>query len=136
MATSQPCVAIINDYWDFIEILSLHLERRGYRAVGARIPDLVKDGPQGAVRFLEEYDPDVIIFDVAPPYVEHIRYLESFRPVEACKGRKFVLTTTWPFAVLGYRGTDGVVALFGKPIRVDDLMAAVDNALRQRGRAA
>ncbi|UQA57491.1 response regulator [Polyangium aurulentum] len=136
MATSSPCIAIINDYWDYIEILSLHLEQRGYRAVGALMPELAKDGPRGASRFLEEHDPDVIIFDVAPPYVEHIRYLESFRPVEVDKGRKFVLTTTWPFALQGYRGTDGVVALFGKPFRVDALLAAVDNALRQRGRAA
>jgi CheY-like chemotaxis protein len=136
MTDAPPCIAIINDYWDFIDILTVHLERRGYRAVGARMPDLAKDGTRGAVRFFEQHDPDVVIFDIAPPVEDHVRYLEAIRPVEARRGRKFVLTTTLPQAVSGYQCTDGIVALFGKPLRVDALLAAVDNALRERGRAA
>jgi CheY-like chemotaxis protein len=65
-------ILIVDDDPDCVELLSIHLQRRGHAVVGA------KDGPAALERIAAER-PDLIILDLRMPSVDGIRVIEIMR---------------------------------------------------------
>ena len=85
-------VAILNSSDDVVEMLRSLLEHAGFNTVAGHVPEF-KRGEQDLIAFLETHNPDVIIYDIAPPYLENWTFLKLILQTEAAAGRKFVLTT-------------------------------------------
>src|SRR5687767_1539443 len=45
-------------------------------------------------RYMARYNPEVVIFDLSPPYDENWRFFKTMRDANTMKGRGVVLTTT------------------------------------------
>jgi CheY-like chemotaxis protein len=83
-------VAVINSNDDLVALLREALEDEGVAVVTAHIHE-IKSGREDLPRFLEKHDPDVIVYDLAPPYCDNWRLLGLLR--EPFGERGLVLTT-------------------------------------------
>lgn len=83
-------IAVINRNDDLVGLLREALEDDGLAVVTTHIHD-IKSGRQDLPRFLKKHDPDVIVYDLAPPYCDNWRLLGLLR--EPFGDRGLVLTT-------------------------------------------
>ena len=83
-------VAVINSNDDLVGLLREALEDEGLVVVTAHIHE-IKSGREDLPRFLKKHDPDVIVYDLAPPYCENWRFLGLLRGPFGDRG--LVLTT-------------------------------------------
>lgn len=126
---SAPVVAVINMHVEIVDMLQMALEDEGFHAVGRTIPQL-EYGDQSLLTFLDEHDPQVIIYDVSPPYPENWERFQVAREVEVFKGRRVMLTTTDPQALEKLVGPTDAFPIFSKPFELDALLRAVRDAVR------
>jgi DNA-binding NtrC family response regulator len=130
MSTSRPpIVAILNSNDDTVEMLRLMLESEGMVAVSAHV-DSVRRGQFDFGGFVEEHDPQVVIYDIPPPYDRSWLFLEHMRALPSMKDRKLVLTSTNPARVhqVVERASEPIHEIIGKPY---DMQLIVD-AVKQR----
>ena len=66
MSGRPPVVAIFNTSPDTVEMLRIVLERVGFVVFGAYSYDM-RDGKMNITDMVKQHEPDVIIYDVAPP---------------------------------------------------------------------
>jgi CheY-like chemotaxis protein len=126
------CVAIFNTSDDVVELLRIMIEQAGFVAVTGHIDD-IKRGKLDLATFVEQHDPKVILYDVAPPYERTWAFLEHLRSQPPLKGRQFVLTTTNIARVREAVGTaENVYEIVGKPFDLDAIVRAVKEASRAR----
>src|SRR5687767_11953550 len=92
-AHRPDCVAVFNTSDDVIELLRIVLEQAGFAVVVSHIVD-IKKGQLDLLTFIEQHDPKVIIYDLAPPYDRNWTFLEHLRSRPPLQGRQFVLMTT------------------------------------------
>jgi DNA-binding response OmpR family regulator len=45
-------------------------------------------------KYMDKHNPEVVIFDLSPPYDENWRFFKTMRDASVMKGRGIVLTTT------------------------------------------
>jgi len=64
---STPVVAVINMNIEIVDMLRMALSDAGFRTVGKTIPEL-EHGDQSLLAFLDEHNPQVVIYDVSPPF--------------------------------------------------------------------
>ena len=88
-------VALFNASDDTIDMVKGLLAEidEGHTLVWCHFADLKK----GVVNFqkcMEKHDPDLVIFDISPPYDENWTYFKTMRDSRIMKGRGTVLTTT------------------------------------------
>ncbi len=88
-----PVVAVFNTSDDVVEMLRIALEQGGFVVVSAHL-DEIRRGSVNLASFVEEHQPRVILYDIAPPYDRSWRFLEHVREADAMRGRAFVITTT------------------------------------------
>jgi CheY-like chemotaxis protein len=86
-------IAIFNTSSEVLEMVRDSLQQAGMQAVVAHIDDL-KRGRLDMIQFVEEHKPDVIVYDVAPPYDTNWTFLRLMRNSKVMQGRAFVVTTT------------------------------------------
>jgi DNA-binding response OmpR family regulator len=120
-------VAILNTDFDTLEGLALALGDAGFRPVILNT--------RGATRgeltdFIGSTDPDVVVYDIGPPYIEAMRHWNELRRVQIVRGRPFVLTTTGRGLELGCFGDDDTEVL-EKPFSFERLVRAVRRAVRR-----
>src|ERR1700688_4080678 len=96
-AVSTPTkhvVALFNASDDTVEMVQRMLDASGFRClVGCHFSDL-KKGAIDFARYMGEYEPAVVIFDISPPYKENWIFFKTLRDGQAMQGRGLVLTTT------------------------------------------
>jgi len=85
-------VAVINTNDDVIDMLRTVLEHEGIDSVAGHVIEF-KRGKADFEEFVERYNPEVIIYDVAPPYRENWEFFEALSRSAAGRNRRFVLTT-------------------------------------------
>lgn len=91
--TQQPrVVAILNSNDDLVRLIRETLHDEGYLTVAHHIADL-RDGNTDIGRFLDERNPRVIVYDIAPPFVLNWQFLKILEAHPASRGRTFLLTT-------------------------------------------
>jgi hypothetical protein len=130
MTSRPPVVAILNTNDDTVEMLRTMLELDGIVAVSAHVSDL-RRGHLDFGGFLGEHDPQVIIYDVPPPYDRSWLFFEHLQGLPAAKGRKFVITSTNPARVQQVANPDQpVLEIIGKPYDLQMITEAVKKALQ------
>ncbi|HLH63983.1 MAG TPA: hypothetical protein VKV20_20085 [Ktedonobacteraceae bacterium] len=128
-APESNVVAIINSNEDIVEAIRLILGDAGFVTVGAHLVDF-KKGRQDFVAFLGEYNPKVIILDIAPPYEENWNFFQLLKNSEAAKGRQFILTTTNRKVLEGLVGETVSIELVGKPFDLEEIVKAVEKMMK------
>jgi CheY-like chemotaxis protein len=131
-SSKPPCVAIFNSSDDIIDMLRMLIEQAGFAAVAGHVDD-IRSGSLDLKNFVEQHDPLVIVYDVAPPYDRAWQFLQHLRARPPLAGRQFVITTTHAGHVRELIGRDEkVYEIVGKPFDLDQIVQAVKEASRAR----
>ena len=132
MSDTPITVAIVNTNPDLVRQLRVALETAGFVVFEIHIEE-IRLGVANVDSFLEQHDPRVIVYDVAPPFDQNYRFLEHLRNATGFKGRHFVLTTVNLRRVQQIVGLDETVyAVVGQPDEIDEIIRAVREASRAR----
>jgi DNA-binding NarL/FixJ family response regulator len=131
--SSPPVVAILNSNDDTVEMLRMMLEAEGIVAVSAHVTAL-RRGAFDFSGFVAEHDPQVVIYDIIPPYDRSWLFFEHLRSLSIMERRSFVLTSTNPERVkdVGQPGQP-VYEIIGKPYDMQVIVDAVKRALQRAG---
>lgn len=117
-------ILVIDDNPEFRDILRSHLEANGHRTV------LAGDGEQG-LALLEREAIDMVLTDILMPQRDGLEVLREARrrwpglPVIAISGGGWIKATE----LLGMAERLGADNVLQKPVRRDDLIRAVEDAL-------
>lgn len=130
--SSPPVVAILNSNDDTVEMLRMMLESEGMIAVSAHVTAL-RRGAFDFSGFIAEHDPQVVIYDIVPPYDRSWLFFQHLRSLSIMKGRTFVLTSTNPDRVneVGQPGQP-VYEIIGKPYDMQVIVDAVKRGFQGR----
>ena len=133
MAQRPKVVAVVNTSPDTIDMLRFVFEHAGYTVVSA-YTWAMRDAAVDPEAFLRQHAPDIVVYDVAPPYEENWRLFQHFRSMPVNQDRKFVITTTNIKQVRAVAG-DGPVLheIIGKPYDLDLVVKAVQAAIGPGG---
>src|SRR5216683_6530826 len=95
MPTAEGIVALFNASDDTIDMVQKLLTASGgdQTLISCHFADL-KKGIVDFGRYMDEHNPEVVIFDLSPPYDENWQFFKTMRDDDAMKGRGIVLTTT------------------------------------------
>ena len=131
-APTPPVIGVFNTSEDTTDLLRLVLEQAGYVVVTA-FTNLLRDGRIDLETLMRQYRPTVIVYDIAVPYEQNWRLFERIRDSPACKGVRFVLTTTNVAQVEKVAGSaHRFHEIVGKPYDLDEVVRAVKDAVYER----
>ena len=93
--TSKGVVALFNASDDTIDMVQGLLTKLGdgQSLIWCHFADL-KRGVVSFDKYLQKHNPEVVVFDISPPYDENWRFYLTMRNAPIMKGRGSVLTTT------------------------------------------
>ena len=93
--TAEGIVALFNASDDTIDMVQELLNKSGgdQTLIWCHFSDL-KKGIVDFGKYMEKHNPEVVIFDLSPPYDENWRFFKTMRDAKTMKGRGLVLTTT------------------------------------------
>ena len=132
MPKGPPVVAIVNTNPDLVKILRYNLERAGFVVFEIHIED-IRLGAANVHSLLEQHDPSVIVYDIAPPYEMNWRFLDHLRASTGFRGRQFVLTSVNVRNAEEVVGNDeSVYEVLGEEQDIGDVVRAVKEASRAR----
>src|ERR1700730_329909 len=126
-------MALFNASDDTIDMVQTLLGNQSL--VWCHFADL-KKGIVDFEKFLIKHNPQVVIFDISPPYEENWRFFETMRDADAMRGRGAVLTTTNKSRLDEVLGADcHALEIVGKPEDLQQIRAAITAATpgRQSG---
>ena len=123
-----PVVAIFNSSPDIVDLLRFVFEQSGFVFVSAMTFEL-RDAHVNLEEFMRQHKPDVIVYDIAPPYEENWRLLQHLANAPALRGCPMVLTTTNVREVGKLAGTQPVYEIVGKPYDLNQIVTAVKRVL-------
>ena len=95
---------------------------------------LFRLGQESMNQFIAEHNPQVILWDIAPPFVVNWQYFQEVKNLPIMQGRRFILTTTNVRGLCGLVGDlpEGVFEIIGKPYELDEIYIAIHKALSAR----
>jgi DNA-binding response OmpR family regulator len=131
----KEVVALFNASDDTVEMVRRMLDASGFTClIGCHLADL-KKGNIDFARYVDRYQPGVVIVDISPPYMENWRFFKTLRDSKAMEGRGLVLTTTNKDRLDETVGADSeAIEIVGKPYDLNEIKTAIGSAL-QRARA-
>ena len=130
--TVSPLVAVFNSSPDTIEMLRVVLQHAGFVVASAFTYEL-RDGIVDVASFMKQHQPEVVIYDVAPPYDANWALFLRLRQNPALCDCQFVVTSTNAGYVQQLAGRDQrVYEIIGKPLDLDKIVRATKEALRSR----
>jgi CheY-like chemotaxis protein len=123
-----PVVAVFNTSSDIVDLLRFTFEHAGFVVISA-MTSQVREGTISLDHFVMQHDPDVVVYDIAPPYEENWRLLEHMWNTPALRDRPIVLTTTNAVHVRNLAGDRQLFEIIGKPYDLDQIVSAARKAL-------
>jgi DNA-binding response OmpR family regulator len=135
-ASSSHVIALFDASDDTAQMVKRMLAASGYTClIGCQFSDLKKNRIDFA-RYLGQNEPEVVIFDISPPYAENWLFLQTLRDTKAMDGRGLVLTTTNKEQLDAAVGKDSeAFEIVGKPYDLDQIGGAIRAALQRAGGA-
>jgi DNA-binding response OmpR family regulator len=134
VASTPPkhVVALFNANEDTVEMVQRMLDASGFNClVGCHFADL-RRGRIDFARYLREHEPEVVIFDISPPYLENWHFFTTLRDGKAMEGRGLVLTTTNKERLDEMVGLDSeALEVVGKPYDLDQIKSAIAAAQKR-----
>ena len=125
-------VAIINTNPDLVRLLRFELEGVGFVVFELHL-EQIRAATADVAGFLEQHDPRVIVYDVAPPYQENWNFMEHLRASPGFEKRRFVLTSMNVERVNQIVGNDeAVYEILGLEEDLRPVVRAVKEASRAR----
>src|SRR5688572_26950359 len=93
--TAEGIVALFNASDDTIDMVQNLLTKSGgnQTLIWCHFADL-KKGVVDFGKYMDKHNPEVVIFDLSPPYDENWQFFKTMRDAKTMKGRGVVLTTT------------------------------------------
>ena len=132
MTSDSTVAAVINTSPDVVDLLRTSLEPAGIVVVSALTFE-IRDGRIDFERFLQQHDPTVIVYDIAPPYEPNWQLFQHLCRMPAMRSRQFVLTSGNPKHVEALAGShQRVYEIVGKPLDLDQIVRAVKEAGKAR----
>lgn len=117
---------------DLVDLVRRALEPTGMVVVSA-LTYQIREGAVDIEAFLRQHDPDVIVYDIAPPYDANWHLFQHIRRMQAMQHRSIVLTSVNRHQVEALAGKDEMIyEIVGKPYDLDLLVRAVKEAAHQR----
>ncbi|HEY3160789.1 MAG TPA: hypothetical protein VGJ78_17605 [Vicinamibacterales bacterium] len=125
-----PVVAVINTNPDLVELLKARIEAAGFVVIVMHIADIRAGLDLMAV--LQQHHPQVVVFDVVPPFERNWRFLQHLKET-AFRNCRFVLTTANAKALSGLVGKDEkIYEVLDDRADIDVIVQAVREASRAR----
>lgn len=128
--TSEGIVALFNASDDTVDMIQkLLTDSDGAQSlIWCHFADL-KKGIVNFSKYMEKHNPEVVIFDISPPYDENWKFFKTMRDSKTMKGRGIVLTTTNKNRLDEVLGEDShALEVVGRP---KDLVA-IDAAIKEQ----
>jgi len=127
-----PVIAVLNSNDDLVEMLGSLLGKIGYAVVSGHIDD-VKRGRMDLLNFIRQHDPQVIVYDLVPPYDRSWDFLLTVKESEYMRGRTFILTSVNAARAQEVVGmSDMVYEVVGKGEDLDRIVTAIREAVHRR----
>src|SRR3954465_7606980 len=106
------------------------LEPAGIIAVTLLTYD-IREGKVDIDNFLNQHNPDVVVYDIAPPYDANWQLFLHIPSLQAMQGRKIVITpmNKKQFETLAGRD-ETIYEIVGKPYDLNRIVRAVKEAVR------
>ena len=130
-STKPPVVALINSSPDVVDMIRITLEQVGIVLVSAFTHD-IRDGAVDIETFVRQHQPEVILYDVAPPYQANWLLFQHISTMPVMEGRHFILTTTNERHVRELAADHNLYEIVGKPYDLGQLVAGVRAVLAGR----
>jgi DNA-binding NtrC family response regulator len=128
MTDERKVVAVFNTSEDTTDMLRVVLDQAGFVVVTA-FTNFIRDGKVDLESLMRQHRPHVIVYDIAIPYESNWRLFEHMKASPACRGIRFVLTTTNATQLRNVAGShQQVIEIVGKPYDLDQLVKAVSKA--------
>jgi DNA-binding response OmpR family regulator len=125
--TAEGVVALFNASDDTIDMVQTLLTASGsdQTLIWCHFADL-KKGIVDFTKYMHKHNPEVVIFDLSPPYDENWRFFKTMRDAKTMKGRGMVLTTTNKNRLDEVLGEDShALEVVGKPKDLQQIDAAI-----------
>ena len=131
MSSSKPTaagvVALFNASDDTVDMVQKLLTDAddGQTLIWCHFADL-KKGIVNFDRYVDKHNPEVVIFDISPPYDENWQFFKTMRDSKTMNGRGSILTTTNKVRLDEVLGADShAVEVVGRPKDLSEIDAAI-----------
>jgi DNA-binding response OmpR family regulator len=131
--TAEGIVALFNASDDTIDMVQRLLSAAGdeQTLIWCHFADL-KKGIVDFSRYIDKHNPEVVIFDLSPPYDENWTFFKTMRDATTMQGRGTVLTTTNKARLDEVLGEDShALEVVGRPKDLGQIDAAIKAETRK-----
>lgn len=131
--TAPGIVALFNASDDTIDMIQKLLTESGgdQTLIWCHFADL-KKGIVNFEKYMERHNPEVVIFDLSPPYDENWRFFKTMRDAKTMQGRGMVLTTTNKNRLDEVLGEDShALEVVGRPKDLQQIDTAIKSETRK-----
>ena len=131
--TSEGVVALFNASDDTIDMVQKLLTASGGKQtlIWCHFADL-KKGIVDFAKYMERHNPEVVIFDLSPPYDENWHFFKTMRDAKVMTKRGIVLTTTNKNRLDEVLGEDSfALEVVGRPYDLQQIDAAIKAETRK-----
>jgi DNA-binding response OmpR family regulator len=125
--TAEGIVALFNASDDTVDMVQnlLTASGRNQTLIWCHFADL-KKGIVNFGKYMDKHNPEVVIFDLSPPYDENWGFFKRMRDADEMKGRGVVLTTTNKNRLDEVLGEDSqALEVVGRPRDLQQIGAAI-----------
>ena len=131
--TAPGIVALFNASDDTVDMVQNLLTASGgsQTLIWCHFADL-KKGIVNFEKYMERHNPEVVIFDLSPPYDENWRFFKTMREAQTMQGRGMVLTTTNKNRLDEVLGEDShALEVVGRPKDLQQIDTAIKSETRK-----